>query len=100
LAGAFQYNADHIALTAKISKTHRLRIDFPLYRTLARLGRGLPRKLVPERDIHRLDSFLEKLTFSPNTDRQTVWSAHLENLEVIQINLSHDKSRYEGIRRL
>ena len=62
LEGCFDYRPDHIALTARgLSGTPRLRIDFPLWRTLCRLERGLPRKLIPERDIHRLDAFLQKL---------------------------------------
>ena len=62
LEECFDYRPDHIALTAYgVSGTPRLRIDFPLWRTLCRLARGLPRKLIPERDIHRLDAFLQKI---------------------------------------
>ena len=99
LEGCFDYRPDHIALTAhKRSGTPRLRIDFPLWRTLRRLARGLPRKLVPERDIHRLDAFLQKLGAGPIGARDRIWSVHLENLELIQVNLSADRSRYERVR--
>ena len=94
----FDYRADHIALTADGHPDRpRLRIDFPLWRTLRRLARGLPRKLVPERDVHRLDAFLQELG-SGRAKRDTVWSIHLEALEVIQVNMSMDKKRYERIR--
>lgn len=99
LEKCFDYRPDHIALTArKIAEMPRLRIDFPLWRTLRRLARGLPRKLMPERDIHRLDAFLQKLGAGEIGERDTIWSVHLENLELIQVNLSADKSRYERVR--
>ena len=100
LEGCFDYHPDHIALTARsLSGTPRLRIDFPLWRTLCRLTRGLPRKLIPERDIHRLDAFLQKLGAGTVGDRDCVWSVHLENLELIQVNLSADRSCFERVRR-
>ena len=99
LEECFDYRPDHVALTAPgFSGTPRLRIDFPLWRTLRRLARGLPRKLIPERDIHRLDAFLQKLGAGPVGERDSVWSVHLENLELIQVNLSADKSRFERVR--
>ena len=100
LEGCFDYRPDHIALTARgLSGTPRLRIDFPLWRTLCRLARGLPRKLIPERDIHRLDAFLQKLGAGTVGKRDSVWSVHLENLELIQVNLSANRSRFERVRR-
>ena len=75
-------------------------MDFPLFKTLRRLERGLPRKLVPERDIHRLDMFIERLGSSSPSDRTMIWSVNLEALEVISISLSADGTRYEGVHRL
>jgi hypothetical protein len=99
LDGAFDYHPDHIVLTAPgLAGKPRLRIDFPLWRTLRRLERGLPRKLVPERDIHRLDAFLELLGAEVNGERHTIWSVHLENLDLIQVSLSADGRRFEGVR--
>ena len=99
LEECFDYRPDHVALTAhELSGTPRLRIDFPLWRTLRRLARGLPRKLIPERDIHRLDAFLQKLGADMVGKRDCVWSVHLENLELIQVNLSADKNRFERVR--
>lgn len=100
LQECFEYRPDHIALTARrLSGRPRLRIDFPLWQTLRRLARGLPRKLIPERDIHRLDAFLQKLGADTVGERDSVWSVHLENLELIQVNLSANKSRFERVRR-
>lgn len=99
LEGAFDYHPDHVVLTAPgLPNKPRLRIDFPLWRTLRRLERGLPRKLVPERDIHRLDAFLEKLGAEVSGERHTIWSVHLENLDLIQVSLSVDGRRFEGVR--
>jgi hypothetical protein len=101
LEGAFDYQPDHVVLTAHGHRDRpRLKIDFPLFRTLRRLGRGLPRKLIPERDIHRLDGFLEKLGAGSTTGRSTLWSVHLENLEVLQIGLSDDRRAYQTVVRL
>ena len=100
LEGCFEYRPDHLALTAQGRPgTPRLRIDFPLWRTLCRLARGLPRKLIPERDIHRLDAFLQELGAGSVGARDSIWSVHLENLELIQVNLSADRSRFERVRR-
>ncbi|MER9255389.1 hypothetical protein NKI59_27015 [Mesorhizobium sp. M0598] len=100
LLGCFEYQADHIALSVPGMAGHpRLRIDFALYRTLKRLARGLPRKLIPERDIHKLDAFLEKLGTADHSGARTIWSVHLENLDVIQVSLSADGKRYEGVKR-
>ncbi len=100
LAGCFQYQPDHIALSVPtLPGNPRLRIDFALFRTLKRLARGLPRKLVPERDIHKLDAFLEKLGAAVPSGTRTIWSVHLENLDVIQVSLSADGKRYEGVKR-
>ena len=99
ISNAFPYRPDHVALTApSLPGAPRLKLDFPLYRTLRRLGRGLPRKLVPERDLHRLDAFLEKIGSARHGDRRALWSVHLESLEVLHINLSADKRRYESVR--
>lgn len=101
LENCFTYRADHFAITARsLPNSPRLRVDFPLFRTLKRLSRGLPRKLIPERDVHRLDAFLEKLAGGSSSGERTIWSVHLESLDVIQITLNERHSRYEGVRRL
>lgn len=99
LEGCFEYRADHIALTAPGRPgPPRLRIDFPLWRTLRRLERGLPRKLMPERDVHRLDAFLQQLGAGTAGERTIVWSVHLQSLELIQVNLSANRRRFERVR--
>ena len=96
--GAFNYVGDHLMLIARSPGGARLRIDYPLFRTLRRLGRGLPRKLVPEREVHRLDAFLEKLGATRSASGDTIWSVHLEHMQVLRVGLSPDRRRYETVR--
>ena len=99
LEKCFDYRPDHVALTAtELPGAPRLKIDFPLFQTLRRLSRGLPRKLVPERDVHRVDAFLERLGAAYPGRRDVLWSVHLESLELIQINLGEQGRRFESIR--
>ena len=104
LRNSFDYVPDHIVLTQQHPGNNeeqpRLRIDFALWKTLKRLERGLPRKLIPERDIHRLDAFLQKLGTGIDDSYDTVWSVHLENLQLIEVNLSSNKDCYERVRVL
>lgn len=96
--GAFTYHGDHLLLVAPDRGGTSLRIDYALYRTLRRLGRGLPRKLVPEREIHRLDAFLEQLGAGHGGAGDTVWSVHLEHMQVLRVGLSPEGDRYETVR--
>lgn len=95
---AFPFHGDHLMLVAPGRDGARLRIDYALYRTLRRLGRGLPRKLVPEREVHRLDAFLEQLGAGRRGGGGTVWSVHLEHMQVLRVGLSPDGNRYESVR--
>lgn len=99
LENCFDYRPDHVALTAPgIAGAPRLKIDFPLFQTLRRLSRGLPRKLVPERDVHRVDAFLERLAAGSPARRDVLWSVHLDSLELIQVNFGEQGRRFESVR--
>lgn len=95
-----EFQPDHLLLryTHQHGDSVSLRVDFSLYQTLQRLRRGLPRKLIPERDIFRLEAFLEALHPFTVTDRR-VLSAHLERRELLEIQLSPDGRRYERITK-
>ncbi len=100
VAGAFsEYEPDHLILQYQTAAglLARLKIDFSLFRTLKRLRRGLPRKLLPEGEAFRLDAFIEALTVSDADCDQRVFSAHLERKELLEVELSVDGSRYERI---
>jgi hypothetical protein len=100
VAGAFpEYEPDHLILRYQAADglSARLRIDFSLFRTLQRLRRGLPRKLLPEGEAFRLDAFIEALTVSDADADQRILSAHLERKELIEIEMSADGKRYERV---
>ncbi|HRZ58142.1 MAG TPA: hypothetical protein P5525_22110, partial [Candidatus Paceibacterota bacterium] len=63
LAGAFDYQADHLLLECRRPGAceMRLRVDYALFVALERLRQGLPRQLLPDRELNRLDYFLEQL---------------------------------------
>lgn len=100
VAAAFpEYEADHLILQnqATDGQVARLRIDFSIFRTLRRLRRGLPRKLLPEGEAFRLDAFIEALTISDTESDQRLLSAHMERNELLVVELSADGKRYERI---
>lgn len=63
IAGAFAYQPDHLVLSfcPPDRSPIRLRVDRPLVAALERLDSGLPRQLLPDRELNRLDFFLEEL---------------------------------------
>ncbi|CAO3426270.1 hypothetical protein [Azospirillum argentinense] len=96
--GGPAYQPDHVVLThGENANAIRLKIDFDLFRSLQRLSRGLPRKLIPDRDVNRVETFLERLSASRAETRRTVMSAHLEHLDVIEVVLSNDGKAYQKV---
>ncbi|MBF0370482.1 MAG: DUF4338 domain-containing protein [Magnetococcales bacterium] len=95
------YQPDHLLLQHASSNGHvaKLRVDFPLFRTLQRLRRGLPRKLLPERDAFRLESFVEALDASSALEDRRIFSAHLERRELLEVQLTQDMKKYERITK-
>jgi len=57
------YMPDHLMLTATCAdgKKRLLKLDLALFATLLRVADGLPRHLVPEAHIHRVDAFIERI---------------------------------------
>lgn len=96
-----EFEANHLLLryVGQNSNQVSLRVDFPLYQTLQRLRRGLPRKLIPERDIFRLEAFIEALHSSAILPERRILSAHLERRELLEIQISPDGRRYERIAK-
>jgi hypothetical protein len=96
-----EFEPNHLLLryVGKSSNQVNFRVDFPLYQTLQRLRRGLPRKLIPERDIFRLEAFIEALHSSATLVERRILSAHLERRELLEIQISPDGKRYERIAK-
>lgn len=101
LAGAFQYQPDHLLLRYRRTGTSdiALRIDYMLYRALERLRQGLPRQLLPDRDVNRLDSFIEQLRRAEiKRDRKFFIHNH-DDRTTAELTLSSNFRRYEKVGR-
>lgn len=63
LRGALPYQPDHLLLACQGPKGRpiTLIVDGPLRAALARLEAGLPRQLLPDRELFRLERFIEAL---------------------------------------
>lgn len=99
--GAFDYRPDHFILQLrKGGNRHRLIIDFRLFETLRRVQNGLPRHLLPERDLNRLDSFLTQL-HEAGPQRTTEFLIYnQETLTTSRIQVSEDQSQYVKVTRV
>jgi hypothetical protein len=99
LEGAFEYQPDHLILQYSPPNRVpiRLKIDYALYTALERLSNGLPRELLPDRELNRLDYFIEELRRS-DVSRTREFHIH-SNAERIttQIRLSVDRKQYESV---
>jgi hypothetical protein len=100
LAKAFDYQPDHLLLEyrrpglAPVS----LRVDYPLFVSLERLGQGLPRQLLPDRDLNRLDAFLEHLRRANVPQTRDFFIHNHDERTTAQITLSPDLDAYESVR--
>lgn len=100
LAGAFDYQPDHFLLRHRTeqNQTVGLRIDFSLFATLAALRSGLPRHLMPDKHLNRLDAFLEQLqATSPPQAREFV-AFNTQRRLATRIRLSTDWKRYVEVK--
>jgi hypothetical protein len=101
MGGGFSYQPDHIMMSyssAKGSKT-MLRIDCPLMAALEKLNAGLPRQLLPDRELNRLDGFLEALRCS-DVPASREFMIHSHDLRsTIAIALTEDSKTYTAVRQ-
>ena len=98
LTGALDFAPDHFLLRYEHNgKTVSLRVDYSLFNTLAKLGNGMPRHLVPERDVNRLDVFLEQLQALSVQQERVFIAFNAEHRLVSRIRLSSDWKKYEEV---
>jgi hypothetical protein len=98
VAPAFpEYLPDHLALIANDTDSLSLKIDSNLFETLSKLENGLPRKLVADRDIFRLEQFIDNLAGVAVTTERRILSANLKRRELIEVHLTTDGKCYERI---
>jgi len=75
------YKPDHLGLVYNQHPSIFLKIDCDLFKTLWKLQKGLPRKLLNYRDVFRLEQFLDYLySFAPLPERRLL-SANLKRRE-------------------
>lgn len=93
--GAFKYRPDHCVLQLREQGSrHRLIVDFSLFMTLCKVQRGLPRHLLPERDLNRLDSFLTQLHGAQPKRANEFLVYNQETLATSRIQVSEDNAQY------
>jgi len=94
-----EYRPDHFILqyTNGIKKVIRLRIDYPLYNTLEKINHGMPRHLVPERDINRLDMFMERLQSLNIPQNREFLTYNINFVEFSKFHLSADWQKYKEV---
>jgi hypothetical protein len=100
LAGAFDYQADHLLLEyrQRDTKPVRLRVDHPLFIALDRLRQGLPRQLLPDRELNRLDAFLEQLRRADVPKTREFFIHNHDERTSAQVVLSPDWNCYESVK--
>lgn len=99
LDGAFAYQPDHLRLEYQPAggEAVRLDVDYSLYLALERLAQGLPRHLLPDRELNRLDAFIEQLRRSNVPMTNTFFIHSHDDRTTAKVSLSHDGRRYERI---
>ncbi len=99
LAGAFDYQADHLVLKYSCDTGDvRLRVDHPLFVALERLRQGLPRQLLPDRELNRLDAFLEHLRRADVPQTRDFFIHNHDDRTTAQVTLSPDMNCYEAVK--
>lgn len=101
LAGAFDYRPDHLLLRYRHAGDAdvSLRVDYMLYCALEKLRQGLPRQLLPDRDVNRLDSFIEQLRRIDVRRERKFFIHNHDDRTAAQVTLSSDYRRYESVRK-
>lgn len=99
LKGAFDYQADHLLLeyVGPTNGKIRLRVDYQLFVALERLSQGLPRQLLPDRELNRLDYFLEQLRGSGVPATRDFYIHNHNERSTAKISLSPSLEQYESV---
>ena len=102
LRGAFDYQPDHLLLEYRGQNAPpvRLRVDHPLFVALERLKQGLPRQLLPDRELNRLDAFLEQLRKTDVPHTREFFIHNHDERTTAQVILSPELNSYEAVKTL
>lgn len=98
---AFDYQPDHLLLRYRHpgSGDIQLRVDYMLFCALEKLRQGLPRQLLPDRDINRLDSFIEQLRRVDIKMERNFFIHNHDDRTAVNVTLSPDFRRYESVKK-
>ena len=100
LDNKLDYYPDHFLLRHHTNDGRNidLRVDFSLFATLAKLSDGLPRHLMSDRDLNRLDAFLEQLHDTSLPQNREFVTFNTEHRLATRIRLSSDWKRYVEVK--
>jgi hypothetical protein len=100
MTGAFHYQPDHLLLRYKCRDKQEImiKIDYNLFVALEKLRQGLPRQLLPDREVNRLDSFIEQLRRADIGKERVFYIHDHDNRTTAEVTVSSDYSRYEGVK--
>lgn len=101
LCGALPYQPDHLLLACQgpEGRPITLIVDGPLRAALARLEAGLPRQLLPDRELFRLERFIEALRGSGLGIAGDFLLHHHDLRSALAICLSSDRKTYVSVRQ-
>lgn len=88
------YIPNHLRLIADLGGSIKrfLKIDYYLFATLLKVSEGLPRHLVPESHIHRVDAFIERIgSAQTNKNNSEFRIFNAEDGSVAKITITSDK---------
>ena len=92
---------DHLQLIAVVENTRRvLKLDYSLYSVLLKVAEGLPRHLVPESQIHRVDAFIERIGASQAQYGTDFLLFNAEDGTVTKIATNSQRSRIESVSQI
>jgi hypothetical protein len=99
LVGAFDYQPDHLILQYPgVSNVPvRLRVDYHLFVALERLRQGLPRQLQPDRELNRVDAFIEQLRRLDISKTREFFIHNNDERATAKVTLSADHRSYETV---
>lgn len=93
------YLPDHLMLVADCgagTQQKLLKLDYALYATLLKVAEGLPRHLVPEAHIHRVDAFIERIGAKVNRSGTDFMVFNAEDGTVAKITTNSTRRRVEN----
>jgi hypothetical protein len=100
MTGAFHYQPDHLLLRYRShgKPDIDLKIDYNLFESLEKLRQGLPRQLLPDRNLNRLDAFIEQLRRADIRKDRVFYIHDHDNRTTAEVTVSNDFTKYEGVQ--